>query len=440
MVIDAPLLIYWEKSRSEVAYLVVAYPFQATTVLNFIRHGSDLAEQSLSATFADFAGMESHHRRTIHSFPPRIQDLWYNNDPPLEYDKPLLLKTILTGPQRLAEFEALRQSLPDGIDEDCDQLAENIAVALEPIFIACHEGMNNKVATVYCNSLNSKDPPWPLSQVCHRWRSVALNIARIWSSIKMILHQELMSEEEEELFYAAGKIPKGSLSALNHLFLSDIIDPEGAPPDLEIDAFKAAPWVEHIKIPWSQLTGYTSHLAFDHVDRVGIRKACSAKTIFLHCMPPTGQTPMEVDFDHIRKLQLYEKPDSKGGIKEQIPYIYAATLETLGLRYTDVVPQFPSDFYMDMQSLKIDLIYHSLLPSLEHLDLTGSTFAFQGYQVVFFRTVKLRRNPVRIQMLGPASRLQHLDLCSDWASSIHAHLEVGTAWKELLDGGLEVQS
>lgn len=65
--------------------------------------------------------------------------------------------------------------------------------------------------------------------------------------------------------------------------------------------------------------------------------------------------------------------------------------------------------------------YQSLLPALEHLDLTVSTPAFQDYQVVFVGTVKLRRNPVRIQILGPASRLQHLDLCSDRASSIRAH-------------------
>ncbi|KAK0464404.1 uncharacterized protein EV420DRAFT_1637969 [Desarmillaria tabescens] len=503
--------------------------------------------------------MESYHRRTIHSFPPRIQDLWYNNDPPLECDKPLLLETVLTGPRRLAELEALEQSIPDldGIDEDCDQLSENIAiaqVALEPvrrlhdivlseIFIACHEDMTKRVATGYCNSLNSEDPPWTLSQVCRRWRSVALSTARIWSSIKMTFHEEPMSVEEEKLFYymlclqlersqshplslmfcsygdfsdyaglqiLLSAMPRctqlgvvapseyfhffsecrGSFSALEHLFLFDVTDEdrEDASPDFEIDAFEWAPnlnhlhlaslgpasWIEHIKIPWSQLTSHASHLAFD-LDH----KACSAKTLFLQCMPPIERTPKEVDLDHVRELQLYERQDSEGRIKGQVPYMRATALETLVLRYIDVVPQFPSEIYMDMQSLEIEctlcedpcsdihlveflrttsgikklklsvegitehllcsLIYQSLLPSLEHLDLTGSTFAFQSYQVAFVRTVKSRRNPMRIQMLGPACRLQHLNICSDWISSIRAHPEVGTVWEKLLDGGLEVQ-
>ncbi|PBK97592.1 hypothetical protein ARMGADRAFT_1076068 [Armillaria gallica] len=128
-----------------------------------------------TALVANFAGTESRHRRTIRSFPPRRQELRYDNNPPFEYDKPLLFETVLTGPRGLDELEFLEQSLRhcDTVREDCDQLDGNITIAqatLEPVrrlndivlsetFIACHKDMNNRVATGYCNSLNSEHPP-----------------------------------------------------------------------------------------------------------------------------------------------------------------------------------------------------------------------------------------------------------------------------------------
>ncbi|SJL07599.1 uncharacterized protein ARMOST_10949 [Armillaria ostoyae] len=183
----------------------------------------------------------------------------------------------------------------------------------------------------------------------------------------------------------------------------------------------------------------------DDVDRVDVRKACSVKTIFLHCTPLTGQTPMEVDLRYVRDLQLHEKPESIGDM-QSLEIDCTLCEDPCGsdihlvefLRTTPGIRQLKLSVAGITEYPLCSLAYQSLLPSLEHLYLTGSTFAFQDYQVMFVRTVRLRRNPVRIQTLGPVSRQQHLDLCSDWASSICAHSEVGTTWKKLLDEGLEV--
>lgn len=338
-------------------------------------------KSSCRLPFTDFTGMESqlyHHRiaHSVHPFPHRIQQLRNNNNPPLDYDKPLLLETVRTGPRRLTLRQVPKQ--------ERRQLVENVAIAqaalrpvrrlndtvLSEIFIACWEDMNRQIVNGNCNSLNSDEPPWTVSQVCRRWRSVALNTAKIWSSIKLTFYEDPMTLNEEKNFYymlglqlersqkhdlfllfrgyedfshyvglqvLLSVIPRctqlaviapsdlfhffsacrGSFGALKDLFLFDITDPEDQEdesPDFEIDAFEwapnlrdlhlvalgPAPWIEHMKIPWSQLNSYASHLAFDHVDRVGIRKACSAKTIFLHCPHPNGQTPMEVDLPHVR--------------------------------------------------------------------------------------------------------------------------------------------
>ncbi|SJL15443.1 uncharacterized protein ARMOST_18941 [Armillaria ostoyae] len=67
---------------------------------------------------------------------------------------------------------------------------------LREIFLRCVKGWDDFVtATTAHNSLDSKHPPWTLSQVSHQWRHVALSTPRLWSSISLNFYAQRSDED-----------------------------------------------------------------------------------------------------------------------------------------------------------------------------------------------------------------------------------------------------
>ncbi|PBL01483.1 hypothetical protein ARMGADRAFT_917041, partial [Armillaria gallica] len=128
----------------------------------------------------------------------RIQALLKCNRPPLETERVSLLATASESSNLLSvlkeKIDHVQQTLNVLLDGQA-KVTENLRAAetvLHPIryipddvlrhtFSFCvHEIYDILTERYASNSLDSRNPPWTLSQVCRSWRRVTLSTATLW--------------------------------------------------------------------------------------------------------------------------------------------------------------------------------------------------------------------------------------------------------------------
>lgn len=140
--------------------------------------------------------------------PARIDELLCSNDPPKESELVDIRRGLSDQHKRLEALEIRRMELAEAqkeLQEDSSwtsgQLADYKAitqpirrlpnVVLSELFLACidsGEDMLNSAKIV--DSLDVREMPWVLTRVCSRWRTRAISLPRLWSSIAICLDQE----------------------------------------------------------------------------------------------------------------------------------------------------------------------------------------------------------------------------------------------------------
>ncbi len=138
---------------------------------------------------------------------PRIQALLKCNHPPLETERVSLLATASESSNLLSvlkeNIDHVQQTLNVLLDGQA-KVTENLRAAetllhpiryipddvLRHIFSFCvHEIYDILTERYASNSLDSRNPPWTLSQVCRSWRRVTLSTATLWRCLSIDFEQ-----------------------------------------------------------------------------------------------------------------------------------------------------------------------------------------------------------------------------------------------------------
>ncbi|SJL16517.1 uncharacterized protein ARMOST_20043 [Armillaria ostoyae] len=152
---------------------------------------------------------------------PRVQKLLSQNDPPLEMERSNIRETVTSGTtavslfderiseaQRILEtFISEREQVLSCID-DARSLLHPIRTInddiLREIFSWCVYDWEDIVSRRhgYHDSLGRLEPPWTLSHVSHRWRTISLSSPCLWTSVilNFSTYSELMIPHRNIMF------------------------------------------------------------------------------------------------------------------------------------------------------------------------------------------------------------------------------------------------
>ncbi|PBK68026.1 hypothetical protein ARMSODRAFT_1085652 [Armillaria solidipes] len=152
---------------------------------------------------------------------PRVQKLLSQNDPPLEMERANIHETITSGTtavslldERILEVQRIldtfiseREQVLSCID-DARTLLHPIRTindnVLREIFSWCVYNWEDIVSCrhSYHDSLDRLEPPWTLSHVSHRWRTISLSLPRLWTSVilKFSSYSDLMIPHRNIMF------------------------------------------------------------------------------------------------------------------------------------------------------------------------------------------------------------------------------------------------
>ncbi|KAK0437364.1 hypothetical protein EV421DRAFT_1715219 [Armillaria borealis] len=133
---------------------------------------------------------------------PHVQKLLSQNDPPLEMERANIHETITSGTTAvylLNERILETQRILDAFISEREQVLSCINDArtllhpirtinddiLREIFLWCVYDWEDIVSChhQYHDSLGRLEPPWTLSHVSHRWRTISLSSPRLWTSV-----------------------------------------------------------------------------------------------------------------------------------------------------------------------------------------------------------------------------------------------------------------
>ncbi|KAK0184472.1 hypothetical protein F5146DRAFT_1145309 [Armillaria mellea] len=134
---------------------------------------------------------------------PRIEQLISINEPPLEFEEASLRDIVNQGPQMLSDLDAKFADVKDILQQlirERSQLADNLSIAkkvLHPIrrlptdilgeilFASVPSPAQCLFSRLRYDSMNLLEGPWLISHVCRRWRDIAINTSKLWSSISL---------------------------------------------------------------------------------------------------------------------------------------------------------------------------------------------------------------------------------------------------------------
>ncbi|KAF9021743.1 hypothetical protein BDZ89DRAFT_1071170 [Hymenopellis radicata] len=119
----------------------------------------------------------------------RVADLLSQNIPPSDDEAHDLLHTDLDTAPYLAQIEQRMAELTNELARLSTTRAhlQRHPQLLREIFLCSAQSWNDKARSEIRDSLYLLRPEWVLSQVCHRWRDVALSFPRLWSSLDLNL-------------------------------------------------------------------------------------------------------------------------------------------------------------------------------------------------------------------------------------------------------------
>ncbi|PBK84943.1 hypothetical protein ARMGADRAFT_1169749 [Armillaria gallica] len=158
-----------------------------------------------------------------HSRSSRVSEMLRCNDPPSDSELSDFQNIAKSGPGRVADLDGkiarAREHLTALIQErnvleanigDARTLSSPIrrlpADVLRDIALATipspYEVMNSSVLrTGSANSLDSRESPWTLAQVSHRWRSTIVSAPEVWSSMSLVMkHDDKLATVARQMF------------------------------------------------------------------------------------------------------------------------------------------------------------------------------------------------------------------------------------------------
>ncbi|KAK0243591.1 hypothetical protein EDD85DRAFT_804481 [Armillaria nabsnona] len=176
----------------------------------------------------------------------RVSELLRCNDPPSDSELSDFWNITKSGPGSIADLDEkiarAREHLAALIHErsvleaninDARTLSSPIrrlpfdvlrAIALETI-PSVHEVLNPTVApTDSTNSLDSRDSPWTLTQVSHKWRLSIMNAPEMWSSMSLVMkHDEKPATVARQMFMTGLRLERSKCRPLT-ITLSGLSD------------------------------------------------------------------------------------------------------------------------------------------------------------------------------------------------------------------------
>ncbi|KAK0243631.1 hypothetical protein EDD85DRAFT_167229 [Armillaria nabsnona] len=336
---------------------------------------------------SDFRNVTSHYLR----LQGRVLELIQTNDSPRDDEKVNFVTVVSDGRDILSDLDSritrTRTALEDLIRERerVDAHLQDTRTLLHPIrrlpedilrqiFTACVD----PESIIYTENVGDcldvlKRSQWVLSHVSRRWRRVALNTARLWSSIELFFdmyrtrnqmklqymlglmlersrgHDIVVAIYSEEDISSLGGLAivlagisrcteltlfipyaslhafsmcRGSLSQLRHLFLKFTDD---VPPDVsEVDFFDIAPCLRRLnvyhsvdfgrllRLPWTQIGKCWIKYSSNDVILDVLHKVSSVETITVitNGLPAEGTSSRIVELPHIREIYIQEEDDN----------------------------------------------------------------------------------------------------------------------------------
>ncbi|SJK96992.1 uncharacterized protein ARMOST_00241 [Armillaria ostoyae] len=155
---------------------------------------------SFDPAFTSFLPQYRHPPRSS-----RVLELLHTNKPPPPFEHDRLTALIGSGEGHLADIDkkiAAARHLLHFLSTERDQIASNLSDAkilahpvrrlpddiLSEIFSHCVPALDAEMTS---SSLDPRQAPWTLAQICTSWRRVALRTGRLWSTVAVNMQKDL---------------------------------------------------------------------------------------------------------------------------------------------------------------------------------------------------------------------------------------------------------
>ncbi|KAG7441679.1 uncharacterized protein BT62DRAFT_1079852 [Guyanagaster necrorhizus] len=325
---------------------------------------------------------------------PRLKRLLSQNEPPLETERSTLRETITTGTaavsllddrilkaQRLLDtFINKREQVKLCIDDARSLLHPIRSInddLLREIFLWC---VYDWVDVMYhchgnCDSLCPLEPPWTLSHVSHRWRTISLSSPCLWTSVilNFSIYSELMIPyryimfNPSDLGHAGRQLVQMEVKSLSGNLFSRLdtlivrIEARRMSParNMKIDTFQSASQLRCFQtindadpsrillLPWSNLTRYKCSDALSPNNIAILPQLTSVKTLIFYFKSdpktPTGGAPIVMS--SVIKLNVYElsklPEDAISRLFDSVTFPSATYVNINFKMDHDRIPRFP---------------------------------------------------------------------------------------------------
>ncbi|KAF9016225.1 hypothetical protein BDZ89DRAFT_1166368 [Hymenopellis radicata] len=249
------------------------------------------------------------------------------------------------------------------------------------------------------DALDPKGAPWLLARVCHRWRELAVNTPQLWTHVRLDFDKHRRHISDQQCAYKLGvftersrglpmvvylgskdsieyhpvlpvlgasiprwrhllvDIPRSSLQRLSgnnfsmlrtmllqyndenqwHLTL-DVFKSASAPVLRSLEVAAEEPWyaLEHVVVPWSQITSIMSFPAFDTDALNRLRTMANLEELSVVNTGIYWHTPLhgnDVLLSKLRRLTMTENIYAPGGSKKFFSILTVPVLSELALEY-----------------------------------------------------------------------------------------------------------
>ncbi|KAK0487909.1 hypothetical protein IW261DRAFT_1655713 [Armillaria novae-zelandiae] len=414
----------------------------------------------------------------------RIAELSSSNNAPLDSERALLNNATLEGAESLSELQqrisTTRQTLEALLEEQTRQikdladtkallnpvrkLPENVLIK---IFSACTPTHIDDMIYAFpdeYDSLNTKNAPWVLSQVCAGWRHATLATAKLWSCISLAMDKYL--NHMECIFRFSILLARTGTNPLMvcidadfdfscHPLLAMVLPTSSRWTDLSVTApllsflpfnniSHALPFLQFLDI---RVTGAGTSVGgseFTHVQVRGFEYAPNLRWLNLDDQTTPGLTPfsqwlrLPMDSENVSRLNAFTTPSDAAsllewhGAKNTKEFCLSMLTYPCLLRQTVDVPTIRHTLLQNLSVTEdtsectpgsiAELVSHLCLPALQKLTLIykegsiilptmdyDTTPVLTDLEILSDPPAALDENSV-VDMLRWTPRLRHLEL------------------------------